>query len=109
MHFSHSIGTLFTGEDIEVKILPCLTVCPWKAFKSKGFFYQTSEFLDQTFECKEVFLNESFCDQKSNNEFHVEEIKSVYLGRCYMTCSNEPVRKKKLVSLSVRKNQDITG
>ena len=105
----YSIGTRFLGEDQQEKNLPCLTICPWNAFKHRGFFYKSGEFIEETFECKDIFLHESFCDHKNQTLFDVEEIKSIFLGRCYMTCLRQPVQKKQFVTYYIKNNQDATG
>ena len=89
--------------------MPCLTFCPWKVFKNRGFFYRLGDFINQTFDCKDIFLNENFCNLNSQTKVHVEEIKSIFLGRCYMVCHLEPQQKKKPVYILIKKNQDVTG
>ena len=35
--------------ELEDKRLPCLTICPWAAYKKEGFHYSNEDFLKNTF------------------------------------------------------------
>ena len=35
--------------------LPCITVCPWKAFRKSGFFYKAQDYDDSSFNFSEIF------------------------------------------------------
>jgi len=37
------------------KVFPCVTICPWMAFKSFGFHYTDQNFSQNTFRKEEVF------------------------------------------------------
>jgi hypothetical protein len=36
-------------------MLPCITFCPWSAFKSGQYYYKESDFLSNTFAKEEIF------------------------------------------------------
>ena len=60
-------------------------------------------------------MNEVFVIDQTNPDltdeslYRIEEIRSVYLGRCYMICSLVRVKKFTSVSYRVRKDRDLTG
>jgi hypothetical protein len=45
----------------------------------------------------------------NNSDFVFEEIKSPYLGRCYMVCYIKEVQKKVKISFPLWKKVDMTG
>jgi len=46
---------------------------------------------------------------KDSSLFEVEELKGVYLGRCYMACPSRPLPKKDVVMIQIWKFRDIKG
>jgi len=66
------------------KMLPVFTICPWTAFKSRGFHFSKQMFETQTF-TEEDLLNKSMLVSKySDPEFiNVKVTKSVTRGKCF--------------------------
>jgi hypothetical protein len=42
-----STGVVNSEENTENKALPCLTICPWKAFRNRGFYFTNETFYNQ--------------------------------------------------------------
>ena len=53
-------------EEGKVKLAPCLTFCPWPAFKQSGFFYNQTDFLKNTFQKGNVNYLTLFSNFKYN-------------------------------------------
>ena len=110
--FSHKSTTTrmrFIEFSDSLKLLPCMTVCPWSAFKNPGFFYNTTEFLDNTFTMDDVFddFSKVLSNNKSFPEF--ETIPSIYLGRCYMVCNTVKVESGWPFYIVLKNLLDVTG
>ena len=96
--------------DVNEKVLPCITACPWESFKRRGFYFNSSKFMKETFDLEEVFILKGFgYDYTNGSLYSFDEIKSMYLGRCYMSCHLKPVKKRAQVFFAVRKERDING
>jgi len=50
-----SIGITVNGTDITEKALPCLTLCPWSAFKKQGFHFNLTGMWLWTFQLQILF------------------------------------------------------
>lgn len=92
-----NIGVRFQPMDLAKKIPPCVTVCPLEAFKTRGFFFKEASFLQQTFTKVETFLDGTkygLNKQSAFNDeaFSTQEIRSVFLGRCYTICQKLPLK-----------------
>lgn len=106
----HSMGTTFVDDGVHEKDFPCVTACPWQAFKKRGFHYNQTDFIEQTFNFDEVFItNDSNQDLNNGSLFYIEEIKSIFLGRCYMICPLKPINRQESFSYQMRNERDITG
>ena len=110
--FSHKATTTqmrFIEYNEALKLLPCMTVCPWSAFKNPGFFYNTNDFLNNTFAMEDVF--DDFSKVISNNESvpEFETIPSIYLGRCYMVCNTVKVQSGSPFYIILKTHSDVTG
>ena len=93
-----NMGVRFTGEDVkekgentEEKPLPCLTACPWSPFRKRGFYFKQDDFIKQTYEKEEIFFDIPFVDLYNKSLFSIEEIPSIFQGRCYMVCHLKPL------------------
>ena len=102
-----SMGTTFNEGNSEIKKLPCLTACPFEAFKKQGFHYKEADFLKWTYELDDVFI--FYSDYQESSKFYIKEVRSVFLGRCYMLCNLEPVGKLQRYYIYMRKERDMTG
>ena len=103
-----STGMRLNEKEFEEKYLPCITVCPWKAFKNKGFYYNFQDFLNNTFEQIELIPNIA-SGIYNITSFHIEAISSIYLGRCYMMCYLLKVKKNDKINILLTKHMDVTG
>ena len=65
-----SIGVIIKESHSQTKILPCVTICPWRPFKSLGFHFNAENFSRSTFEKKEIFLNSSKLTLPSPSSSH---------------------------------------
>jgi len=66
--------------------------------------------LKQTYELDDIFiLKGMFYDLTNKTAFNIEEIRSVFLGRCYMVCPLIPMEKGMAVYYAVKKMRDVTG
>jgi len=70
---------------------PCITICPIDAFRKRGFFYRKDEFQKQTFKKEEIFHTRDYSEASeaivfNESIFSIEEIQSVFLGRCFVVC-----------------------
>jgi hypothetical protein len=65
--------------------------------------------MKQTFEKEEVFYiyNQSNFESYNLSLFHVEEVSSVFLGRCYMVCNEKPVPRQISFGFYLWKTRDI--
>ena len=98
------------GAESKKKNLPCLTACPWEAFKQKGFYFTEENYLKRTFELDEIFiLKDEYYDLTNRSMFYIEEIRSVLHGRCYMICPKNLKKKLDPVLINIRKQLDLTG
>jgi len=104
-----SMGVRFRGENIKEKHLPCVTACPWSAFRERGFYFKKDEFSKQTYKKDDIFFNASIAALYNLSLFSVEEINSIFLGRCYMACHLNPVPKKIPSNIFFWKQRDITS
>jgi len=92
-----NIGVRTEPFNMDKKFPPCITVCPLDAFRKRGFFFKQAEFYQQTFNREEIFINgkifgiseNSILDESVNS---IQEIQSVFLGRCYTVCKKALLR-----------------
>jgi hypothetical protein len=65
--------------------------------------------MKQTFEKEEVFyiFNQSNIESYNLSLHHVEEVSSVFLGRCYMVCNEKPVPRQISFGFYLWKTRDI--
>ena len=101
-----SMGTRFKEENNQEKHLPCITVCPWNAFRKRGLYFKRADYISQTFEKEEIFYNDSGVDLYNESLYYVEEIHSIFLGRCYMACHLKPLPRKTFFFFYLRKYRD---
>jgi hypothetical protein len=102
-----SMGSSYKDQDVESKLLPCLTFCPWTAFKEEGFYFDNDMFLRNSFEKEELFSNVTQFSNKSL--FLFQEIKGIFIGRCYMLCYLKEVIEMDRIYFGLMKKTGITG
>ena len=102
-----SMGIRFKVENVKEKQLPCLTACPWNAYRERGLFFKKDDFMRQTFEKEEIFYNASFVDLYNESLYYIEEISSIHLGRCYMVCHLKPLPRMIQSEIYFWKHRDI--
>ena len=83
--------------------------CPWSAFKNPGLHYSTEIFKKSTFEKEEIFMNITDLSPFNESLYEIEEIKSVFMGRCYMVCPLQPQKKLTLDYLALKNDKEIEG
>jgi hypothetical protein len=101
-----SMGIRFKGENIKEKQLPCITACPWNAFRKRGLYFKREVFMRQTFEREEIFYNASGVNLYDESLYYVEEIHSIFLGRCYMACQLKSLPRKMSLFFYLYKYRD---
>jgi len=106
----YSMSTNFHSDGTRKKTLPCITACPWQAFKERGFHYSEADYTNNTFGLEEIFdVKYAKNDLNNTSKYYVEEIRSVSLGRCHMVCPLKRKKQSASVIFKLRKGQDITG
>ena len=53
-----SVGVIIEEYEQDEKDLPCLTLCPWKVFKKRGFHFKFDDFYQNVFEKAEIFAEQ---------------------------------------------------
>ena len=104
-----NIGIIIEESSKEEKMLPCVTACPWSAFKNPGLHYSTEIFKKSTFDKEEIFMNITDLSPFNESLYEIEEIKSVFMGRCYMVCPLQPQKKLTLDYLALKNDKEIKG
>ena len=98
-----SIGVGNQEDDVHEKALPCLSICPWRVFRNRGFHYTNDTYYNQTYNLSEiVFENEL-------SYFEKQEIKSFVLGRCHMLCYQKKLPEINRTIITLRKAMDLMG
>ena len=96
-----SIGVNIQESYVSEKLLPCITICPWMAFKSFGFHYSSGNFSQNTFEKDEVFLNATNYSVFDESQYTLEEIRSIW--------PLKPKKKKDPSILALKNDRDYKG
>ena len=104
-----TIGIRTYSENKETKLLPCITACPWQAFKRRGFYYNRKTLVQETFEKDEIFDDFKGCSGVDTSEYSVEEIHSIFLGRCYMVCPVSPSGINSGLHITFKNSMDLKG
>ena len=94
------------------KYPPCITICALDGFKNGGLFYKDSEYLKETFNKEELlqnFLGNSNYTVYNETAFSIEEIQTVFLGRCYTICQKVEMNQLFYYLLFLNKTRDIKG
>jgi hypothetical protein len=104
-----SMGVRFQGGNMDEKPLPCLTACPWAVYRERGFYFNKNEFIKQTFEREEIFFNISFINLFDISVFQIEEIYTIFQGRCYMVCHSKPLPRMIPFTIFFQKYMDLKG
>jgi len=79
------------------------------AFRRRKFSYKTADFLAETFSKSEIMVTTSTAPFDSSADFNVTELRSVYLGRCYMVCFNKPYKVAAKTYVWIKKNISLVG
>ncbi len=104
-----TVGIRTYSQDEETKFLPCLTVCPWQTFKTRGFYYNRKTLVQETFEKEEIFADIKGFSVFNKSEYSLEEIQSVFLGRCYTVCPVRPSRRNYGFYIFLKNSMDLKG
>ena len=104
-----SIGVIIKESHSQTKILPCVTICPWRPFKSLGFHFNADNFSRSTFEKKEIFFNSSKYNAINTIFYTLEEIRSIFFGRCYKIDFLKPQRRMEAIYIPLKNANDYKG
>ncbi len=104
-----TVGICTYSQEKETKLLPCITVCPWQAFKKQGFFYNHTLLMQESFEMNEIFVDVNNYSVLNSTKHCIEEIQSVYFGRCYMVCPVHPSRRNSGLHFIFNNSRDLKG
>ena len=104
-----NIGIIIKESPDEEKLLPCVTACPWSGFKIPGLHFNSEIFKKNTFEKEEIFLNITEYSPFNESRYVMEEIRSAFVGRCYMVCPQQPQKKLAIDYLAFKNDKDVKG
>ena len=104
-----NMGSRFDDQEGAKKNLPCITFCPFSAFKKRGLFFKHDDFVLQTYEKEELFYNFNESNLSNKSLYLVEEVRGIFIGRCYMVCYLPLVDVKEQIFIQLVKQQDIVG
>ena len=104
-----TMGVRFEDQKEEHKFLPCLTFCPLNGFKSRQFNYENETFTKETFSEEEIFSDVNLTSFRNRSLFYIEEIKGVFIGRCYMVCYLRQRPEVDAINIPLRKQNDLIG
>ena len=104
-----SVGVIIEEYEKDEKELPCFTLCPWDAFKRSGFHYNNDDFNKNIFDKSEIFSEQQGKDFSSQSHYNVEEIKNVFIGRCFMVCYRRPAKKLLQNYVFLKRSVDLKG
>ena len=104
-----TMGVRFEDQKEEHKFLPCLTFCPLNGFKSRQFNYENETFTKETFSEEEIFSDVNLTSFRNRSLFYIEEIKGVFIGRCYMVCYLREGAEVDAINIPLRKQNDLIG
>ncbi len=104
-----NIGVQTHTQKEDTKPSPCITVCLWQAFKRQDLFYSKTLYYQQTFEKEDIFADVENATVFNASLFSLEEILTTQMGRCYMVCHLQPLKRNVAFYLSFRKTKDIKG
>ena len=66
--------------------LPCFTICAMPAFRTLGFFYKEKDFIENTYNPEDFFIDETLELLKNNTKYTLTETWSFLYGRCHTIC-----------------------
>ncbi len=68
------------------KYLPCITVCPFKSFKTRQFHYKGDDYLQNTFTKEDIFEQRTLDSLSNTTIYDVKESLTFFLGICFTIC-----------------------
>ena len=102
-----SIGIRFRDDQVTSKKFPCLTFCPWPAFRKRGFYYNDKMLKENTFDLEDVFQNTTVVELNNKTLYDVKELKNYMTGRCFIVCPLRKYSKVEPVTFLLKKSWDI--
>ena len=103
-----STNVRLRNDEIQKKKLPCLSFCPWPAFKRNGFYFNSKLLKENTYGIEDVFTNFTLLDISNTSMYFVKEVQSFLTGRCFTVCHIEERGLQDGIFLKLKKNWDIT-
>ena len=104
-----SVGVIIEEYEQDEKDLPCLTLCPWKVFKKRGFHFKFDEFYKNVFEKTEIFAEQPGKPFVNTSLYTIEEIHNAFIGRCFMVCHRQPAKKSQQSYILLQRMVDMKG
>lgn len=104
-----NIGIRAWPHDQPTKKMPCITACPWEAFKKRGLFYNRKLLDEETFEKEDIFLHTEGYQVFNPRLFSIEEIRSIHFGRCFMVCPLNQFKRNDDCSFMFKYGRSIKG
>ena len=80
-----------------------------QALKNRKFCYKEQDYVDGTFNMMDILFESTMAPVNNSKLFYVTEVRSIYLGRCYMVCFKMPSAANENIQIVVQKNIDILG
>ena len=75
--------------------------------RKPGFYYNETEYLKQTFNFNDIFLEHPIMNVSNPSRYSIEELRSPLLGRCYTIC--RATKQSKEMFIPMRRDNDIKG
>ena len=104
-----SVGVIIEEYEQDEKDLPCLTLCPWKVFKKRGFHFKFDDFNQNVFEKAEIFAEQPGEFFFNTSFYTIEEIHNAFIGRCFMVCHRQPAKKSQQSYILLQRMVDMKG
>ena len=104
-----SVGIRAMTQNQNRKEMPCMTACPWDAFKHQGLFYNTEMVGQASFDKEEIFFEHEKFPIFNQSLYSITELRSILFGRCYMVCYTMPLKRNEEFGVMFKKGRDIKG
>ena len=97
----------FIQSDEAEKLFPCFTIRYLSPYKKRGFYYNISQFQENTFDLDDIFENDTIVKLKNITLFNVAEIHSILHGKCYALCPLTLLALNETISLFIENKQNV--
>lgn len=100
-------GIRYRAHSDKEKLLPCLTLYALPAYRRKGFYFTTADFVRHTFNIEDIFNEQTLIDLKNESLYEVSYTNSLFYGRCFTICYKTPLPAKKILYIELSRKIDI--